>query len=259
MRAYPLANVQTGMTRLREKGGASPNALYDLVNGYVTQARTVHSRPGSTQVGSSEIILHGLVAFRGALVTLTDTTPGSLPTGVTAKRVRHPSSPTATIVRVHFLAPFLGYLYAVVEWSDGLVFHYWLQDGNPWARETVYAEGVSANPRTDNGFAYKAKRSTAAADDWTASARVAANDRVRPTAGGNYEMVAVAVGGSTPSTGTTEPAWALTRNGLTIEEADVGTTTTTAPSPGPNLPNMPGEVGDRYGGGFGSGAGNEIP
>ena len=42
-----LSAVQAGITRLRTKGGASPESLYDLINGYVTAARTIAPRPGS--------------------------------------------------------------------------------------------------------------------------------------------------------------------------------------------------------------------
>jgi hypothetical protein len=35
------------MTRLRSKGGASPETLYDLLNGYITLAGTIRPRPGT--------------------------------------------------------------------------------------------------------------------------------------------------------------------------------------------------------------------
>ena len=42
-----LNALKAGISRLRTKGGPDPETLYDLVNGYVTQAGTVESRPGT--------------------------------------------------------------------------------------------------------------------------------------------------------------------------------------------------------------------
>jgi Concanavalin A-like lectin/glucanases superfamily len=42
-----LTTVSGGINRLRTKGGADKNSLFDLLNGYVTQANTVKVRPGT--------------------------------------------------------------------------------------------------------------------------------------------------------------------------------------------------------------------
>ena len=41
MRAIPLTTIKSGINRLRTKGGARADTLYDLLNGYVTEAGTV--------------------------------------------------------------------------------------------------------------------------------------------------------------------------------------------------------------------------
>lgn len=65
-RTVPLTIVKGGIDRLRPKGGARADNLYDLVNGYVTAEQTVAVRPGTRQlvaVGLEDTI--GLVAFGG--------------------------------------------------------------------------------------------------------------------------------------------------------------------------------------------------
>ncbi|WP_256202355.1 hypothetical protein [Stenotrophomonas pictorum] len=47
MRQIAMSAVKAGITRLRDKGGASSDSLYDLLNGYVTAARTIKCRPGT--------------------------------------------------------------------------------------------------------------------------------------------------------------------------------------------------------------------
>jgi hypothetical protein len=45
--AQSLTTIGGGINRLRTKGGADKNSLYDLLNGYVTQANTIKVRPGT--------------------------------------------------------------------------------------------------------------------------------------------------------------------------------------------------------------------
>jgi hypothetical protein len=68
-----LTTVEGGISRLRTRGRASPDVLYDLLNGYVTADGTVKSRPGTFRVaelppGSVGLTAHGgkLHVFRGS-------------------------------------------------------------------------------------------------------------------------------------------------------------------------------------------------
>jgi hypothetical protein len=67
-----LTTISGGINRLKTKGGAARDALFDLVNGYVTAANTVVPRPGTDRnanlaalapVGATK----GLVGFQGQL------------------------------------------------------------------------------------------------------------------------------------------------------------------------------------------------
>ncbi|MDE2098511.1 MAG: LamG domain-containing protein [Patescibacteria group bacterium] len=67
---FPLTVISGGINRLRTKGGADRNVLYELLNGYVTQANTVKVRPGTTRDAdiaaySGAGMTKGLVAYQG--------------------------------------------------------------------------------------------------------------------------------------------------------------------------------------------------
>lgn len=68
--AIPLTAIAGGINRLRTKGGADKNSLYDLLNGWVTQAGTVKVRPGTFRNAniaqySGAGVTKGLVAYQG--------------------------------------------------------------------------------------------------------------------------------------------------------------------------------------------------
>ena len=47
MRQFALTTAKGGINRLRDKGNASKDSLYDLLNGYVTQTNSIKPRPGT--------------------------------------------------------------------------------------------------------------------------------------------------------------------------------------------------------------------
>ena len=70
--ATPLTTIGGGINRLRTKGGADKNSLYDLLNGYVTQANTVKVRPGTIRnvdlsLTTGDGATKGLLAYESAL------------------------------------------------------------------------------------------------------------------------------------------------------------------------------------------------
>ncbi len=52
MRQFALTTAQGGINRHRDKGGASKDSLYDLVNGYVTETNSIKFRPGTRRAYS---------------------------------------------------------------------------------------------------------------------------------------------------------------------------------------------------------------
>lgn len=223
MRAQALSAVKAGITRLREKGGASPDSLYDLVNGYVTAARTIKMRPGSEldhELPAGET--KGLVLFEGKFVVFADhpVEPGNDDYAVGV--LRHPDPDvSATLVDIRFAAPFMKYLYVVALWSDGRKIHYWMQSAEEWQANHVYTLYAVVEPTTPNGYTYKAHRATAAGVLWAPEVERDVGDVVEPTTFNGFEYVCIEAYGSPPRSGETEPAWPTATDATVTEEADV--------------------------------------
>lgn len=243
-RQVVLNALKGGISRLRTKGGADPSTLYDLVNGWVTQAGTSESRPGTENDAVLPAGTRGLRAFDGKLLVFSDSMK-TVPPDYRCDILIHPTNDAATLRYIHFAAPFLGYPYVVAEWSDGAVFHYWLQDAERWQALTNYSLNAAILPTVDNGFAYAAERLSSPGQIWAAGAPRAVGDRVEPTVPNGFEYVAIEVYGDNPASGTVEPAWP-TVAGATVNEDVDGSTVTPAPAAGNPSTTPPQEVIDRY-------------
>lgn len=67
MKAITLNATKSGMTRLRDKGGASPETLYELTNGYVSASKAPKQRPGTRWRYTWPSGTKGMCAFDGKL------------------------------------------------------------------------------------------------------------------------------------------------------------------------------------------------
>jgi hypothetical protein len=244
MRSAPLTTIKGGISRLRTKGGARADTLYDLLNGYVTEAGTVKVRPGTERVATLDPLTRGICAFGGSLHTFCHI-PVAVPTGFTLNVICHPDPPdveygdeqyygdaNVPLEKIHFAEPFLGGLYVVAEFEDGSIYHYWLQPAKSrWAALTEYASGDLIAPSADNGFLYTAARFGDPYPAWEADAPrydgVGDNydqSIVEPTVYNARYYVCVETKGPNPRSGTTEPTWP-TDIGLTVtERTDTGLT-----------------------------------
>ncbi|NII54398.1 hypothetical protein [Luteibacter sp. SG786] len=249
-RQVTLSAVKAGMTRLRDKGGASPESLYELTNGYVDASRSPTSRPGTSLDFTLPAGTKGLCAFQGKLHVFATTRIVPSNPKYVVNILKHPDvSFTGGIKKIHFAKPFLGYLYVVAEFDDASVWHYWLQAPPIWQPNTIYGLGQLVRPSTENGFYYRSN-SASKAPVWTANTPKQLGDVVQPTTANGWEYVVTEVTG-TPTTGSTEPSWP-TQEGAQVFE---GTDSTTVPSDelsggsgsGANSPDQ--SVKDRYGDG----------
>jgi hypothetical protein len=246
MRIQPLSTANAGMTRLRNKGGASPETLYDLLNGYITLAGTIRPRPGTLIDITLPIDTKGLVAHKGKLYVFKhepDVT--SNPDKYVVAVLRHPTDPGTPILQIHFAAPFMGFLYVAAEFLDGNIWHYWLEELDAWSLGTDYMIGDRVFPTVENGYAYQATRAGSANPAWAPNIARAVNDVVEPTVYNGFKYTVVAVSGGSPASGAYEPEWPTEVGAQVIEYAD-GTTptgpTTTVQDPNPNIGTIP----DRY-------------
>lgn len=251
MRTVSLTTATAGITRQRDKGGARPDTLFDLLNAYVTAAGNIRPRPGTVTEHTLPEGTKGLTAFRDKLhvFAITPTDPGDarFQTNVLV----HPENPETPLQEIHFAEPFLGFLYVVAEFAGGDVFHYWLQSLGPWEPNKVYAFGSVVEPTTPNGLGYSAAPANPAAPVWQPNIPRQVGDRVSPTVPNGFEYEVIEVIGDDPKSGATEPNWPTVEDATIFE--DVNIPTPSSPSTGGSGSQPPPSTIDRYGGGGGIG------
>lgn len=249
-RIVQLSGAKDGISRQRIKGGADKDSLYDLVNGHVDETGAIVSRPGTVEGYALPAGTKGLCSANGGLVVFSHQVVAGMPDGVSCEVLPHPTDSTLPIIEIHFAAPFLGgddgaYLYVAAEFSNGDVYHYWLQSAQAWEAGKGYCIGDVVRPTDANGLTYRATRTGSASPTWKPNVARAIGDVVEPTTANCFKYTVVNVIGPSPKSGETEPAWP-TEDGATVyEDTGVGTPpgdTTTRP-----VTDVPPEVGDRYG------------
>lgn len=250
MRTVVLNTLSGGINRLRIRGGASPNVLYDLENGHVTAANTVESRPGTVSSAILPAGTKGLCAFGGKLHVFATSViaPGNALYVVNI--LRHPTTGFAgTLREIHFAQPFLGYLYVVAEFSDGAVYHYWLQPASAWTANTAVKVGDIRAPSVANGFVYEAVRLSPAAPLWAPDVVRAVNNVVEPTIANGFAYTVTSTIGSAPRSGTTEPTWPKAV-GATVYEDTGRESPPPTPPPDGGAGTPPADIVERYRGSY---------
>lgn len=247
-RVVSLNAAKGGINRQRVRGGADPSTLYDLENGYVDASGVIRSRPGTVNTVTLPAGTKGLCAYAGKLIVFSHTAktiPASTPT-VECEIVINPDNPALEIHEIHHAAPFLGFLYVVAEFSDGSVWHYWLQSVSAWAANSTYGFGALVQPSIPNGFSYKATRLGSAAPAWTPNVPRALNDVVEPTVANGYRYTVTSVDGADPRSGAVEPTWPAASGATVIEDTSYGDGGTVTPPTDATSTTLPAEVEDRY-------------
>ena len=90
MRVVTLNAVSAGMTRLRSKGGANPETLYELTNGYVLPSRAIKQRPAVRYQTKLPVGSKGLTVFNGVFYTFAASSLSN-PGTATLKILKHPT------------------------------------------------------------------------------------------------------------------------------------------------------------------------
>ena len=252
MRTVVLSAIKGGITRLRTKGGANPESLYDGVNCYITAARTVKPRPGSEMVVALPPGTIGLSLFNGVFQVFASEIVGQMPEGYNLNILGHPENPEGghTLRQIWKAEPFMGVMYVVAEWSDGSVYHYYLRTAQKWKPNHAYKLGDLVEPTTPNGMAYEVTRLNPPAPTWKPNVERALGDVVEPTADNGFSYTVVDTVGDAPKSGSVEPVWP-TEDGAIVHE-DSGSTPPQQPGPPPPPP--PGS-----GGGYGNPGGGKPP
>jgi hypothetical protein len=255
-----LTTIKGGINRLRTKGSAPEDSLYDLVNGYVTAAKTIKVRPGTFRVTAlpestaGDELTKGLCAFNGTQHVFADELV-EVPNGFTLHILSHPdATPDEPIPleEINFAAPFMGFLYVSATFTNGDTYHFWLQEGDTWQAETVYKLGDIVMPSDPQGLAFQAQRLTDPNIAWAPNLTRELGDVIEPTVYNDYYYTVVDVQGANPRSGDTEPEWPTADGAQVIEDADGAGATSSAPTemPDPNAQPAP-STSDRYDNGLG--------
>lgn len=158
MPALTIDRFEFGLDRRKGKSASDANRLRVLTNAYVTSGRQIKKRPCLSVLTTLSAGTTGLVAGKGKLHTFYGGT-GSIAHANTlfeATRVMHPGTTSLAVSKVHFGDVYEGYMYAIIEYTDGTVWHHWINDPGAWATATVYATGAFRRPTVVNGFIYEA-------------------------------------------------------------------------------------------------------
>lgn len=253
MARITLTANKGGINRQRTEGSPSPEVLYDLLNGYINSAGKMVSRDGTRITHQlPEGATKGFVVYQGEFYVFSHE-PQTVPSGVVCEVLVHPEEPYLALAKIHFASPFLQYLYVVAEFSNGDIYHYWLQRATTWQADSVYLLGQLVEPTTPNGFVYAAERIGDPYPLWSAEALRTVGDRIEPTTADGYFYEVTATLGTNPRSGATEPEWNDESGALTYEYADI--TVGTPPGSGPTTPGtgITAPVEDRYGNPGGTG------
>jgi hypothetical protein len=237
MRPVPLTTIKGGLTRLRTKGAALSDSLYDLKNGYVTAARTVKVRPGTFLDYTLPAGTIGCTAFEGKLHVFASVFVGGLDTDVFQLHVLRSPDGDFALTQIHFAKPFMGALYIAAEFADGNIYHYWVSVVDDWEASTIYDANQLASPTagSDNGLVFRATRLGSPYPGWTAGTPRTVGDRIEPTTYNSLYFEVVEVCGDNPRSGTVEPDFDVEVGDLVIEDVD-GATLPSSPVPPPPPP-----------------------
>lgn len=245
MRSVVLSTQKGGISRLREKGGASPETLMMLRNAYVTTAKTIKQRPGFPVEFDLTPGTVGLASYDGKFFTFSNAFVVHADPRVETIVLRDPVDPTLGVAKIHFAQTFLGRLYVSAEFTNGVIRHYWVTNAPAWAPNTVYGYQQQAVPLIPNGFVYVVSN-VDGTQAWSAGETITVGTIRQPTVYSGFKFEAVAVTGSAPIlTSDVEPVWPTTEGEQIIEYTYGGTTPPVTP-PNPS-PTFPPDVGDEYG------------
>lgn len=244
MRPVNLTTIKGGLNRLRTKGAALNDSLYELLNGYVTTEKTVQVRPGTALDHTLPAGTSGLVAFGGLLHVFSSADVPGLDTSVFKLHVlREPGG--SALTKIHFAEPFLGALYVAAEFDTDVIYHFWLPDASDWQANTVYDANQLVQPTTANSFVYRATRLGAPFPQWTADTPRQVGDKIEPTTYNGLYFEVISVVGTNPRSGTIEPNFDVAVGALVTETVDT-TTTPADPTPLPRPVDNDPDLLDRY-------------
>lgn len=243
MREVVLSTQKGGISRLRERGGASPETLYQLRNAYVTTAKTIRQRPGLTTIFTLNPGTVGWASYGGQYFVFASTFIPQ-PAGVTCIVLKHPTVIDQTLTKIHFAQTFLGRFYVSAEFANGDVRHYWVTNAPQWSPNGGYGYKQKVVPTTPTGFVYEVSN-VISIPSWAPGETIVVSDVRQPRVYNGIKYTAIAVTGAAPvKTSDTEPVWPTVEGGTIVEYSYGGVPPTPTPPP---TPTYPPDIGGEYG------------
>jgi hypothetical protein len=120
-----IDGFRSGLDKRRHELAAPPGVLTNCINMAVTRGGDLETRKGLGPHGTLPAGTHGLHALGDLLVVFTTASVSGLPPGVVQRVVPHPTAPSTPIKRVLCAESFGGDVYAIIEYDDGKVYHWW--------------------------------------------------------------------------------------------------------------------------------------
>jgi len=229
VRAYPITVLAGGINRLRVKGGAAANSLYDLQNAYINNAGAVVPREGTIRAATLDSSTVGLAAANGQFNIFSSSfSTAALPAGYVLNVLSNPVNSTASPTTIFYAKPFMGFPYVVASFSDGRIFHYWLQNNGTWTSTTDYTSASIVLPPVLNGLAYQGVRDFPPNPVWTPETIITSASYIEPTTPTGFCYQAIATTGTPVHTGAVEPVWPTTAGGIIQEFGDFDVSTSDA-------------------------------
>jgi len=254
MKPFPLTVLSGGINRLRVKGGAAADQLYDLKNAWITNAGAVLPREGTIRTATLNSSTVGLAAANGQFNIFSSSySTATLPAGYVLNVLSNPTNTTSSPTKIWFAKPFMGFLFVVAQFSDASVHHYWLQNNGTWTSSTDYTSASIVLPPTLNGLAYQGVRDFPLQPMWTANTNITSASYVEPTTPTGFAYQAITTTGSPVHTGAVEPVWPTVAGGIVQEFGDFDLSTSDAGTTQAGNPNLStasplgSTITDRYG------------
>lgn len=133
MRPVPLTTLRGGINRLKVRGAARADMLYDLLNGYITNAATIAPREGTTRDAALDANTVGLMTMKGQKHVFSSALR-TVPAGYVCDVLAHAA--------VQYTPPFPGL--GLPGWTSTVTNLLQFEDGNG---STTFADG-GVNPLT---------------------------------------------------------------------------------------------------------------
>jgi hypothetical protein len=246
-----LTSLSAGMTRLRIKGGAAQDALYDLLNGYIDASGAPTSRYGTYTDTILPAGTIGLTAFEGKLYVFSDTPVTMTDENyVNAVLVNPNNGYQGSLTQIYFAKPFLGFLYVAAGFTSTTnvqtTVHYWLQQPAAWTANTVYGINAQVQPDTPNGFYYEAQTPVTAAV-WQPNTAYTVGTYVAPSTANGYIYELTDTVGANPTSGPTEPTWPTSPGAQVFETVSGASTPSASTTSTITQAALPATVINRYG------------